>query len=104
MPVSAKSAVERIARVIAGLEHSDNAQGSEGSASPSVDVKWEDRVSDALAILRTLREPDEAMARAGDVRVWEAMITAALAGHGGDGDEGDRGNPLAPPINIGPGS
>lgn len=103
MPVSATSAVERIARVIAGLQLSDNADGTEASAARTVDLEWEDRVSDALAILRTLREPDEAMARAGDVRVWDAMIAAALAGHGG-GDGGDGGNPLAPPINIGPGS
>ena len=32
-----------------------------------------------LAIIRTLREPDPAMAAAGDVETWERMIEAALA-------------------------
>jgi hypothetical protein len=29
-------------------------------------------------VLRTLREPDEEMAAAGDAAVWERMIAAAL--------------------------
>ena len=32
----------------------------------------------AVAVLKTLREPDGRMAAAGDVAVWERMILAAL--------------------------
>ena len=30
-------------------------------------------------MIRTLREPDPAMAEAGDVDIWERMVEAALA-------------------------
>jgi hypothetical protein len=78
MPVSHTSAVERIARVIAGQRISANAKGVEAAASGAVDSAWRDYRDDALAILRTLREPDPAMAAAGDPHVWEAMVEAAL--------------------------
>jgi hypothetical protein len=71
-------AVERVARVLAGLRLSQNADGDEPHASDSVDMEWRDCVQSALAVLRTLREPDQAMADAGDADVWESMITAAL--------------------------
>lgn len=79
MPVSTTAAVERIARVIAGRIVSSNADGSDPSAGDVVDRVWRDYRADALSILRTLREPDAAMAEAGDVAVWERMIEAALA-------------------------
>ena len=44
-----------------------------------VDSIWRDYREDALSILRTLREPDPAMAEAGDVETWERMIEAALS-------------------------
>lgn len=78
MPVSNTDIVERIARVIAGRIVSSNADGSDPSAGDVVDRVWPDYRDDALSILRTLREPDEAMAAAGDVTVWERMIEAAL--------------------------
>lgn len=78
MPISATSVVERIARVIAGQQLSANADGVEESASTSVDIEWQAHIDDAYAILRTLREPDEVMAVAGDVTIWERMVTAAL--------------------------
>jgi hypothetical protein len=78
MPVSHTSAVERIARVIAGQRISANAKGEAEAASGAVDAAWRDYSDDAVAILRTLREPDPAMAAAGDPRVWEAMVEAAL--------------------------
>ena len=79
MPVSSTSLIERVARVIAGRIVSSNADGSDPSAGDVVDRIWPDYREDALSILRTLREPDEAMAAAGDAAVWERMVEAALA-------------------------
>jgi hypothetical protein len=87
MPVSHLSLVERIARVIAGRVVSINAGGDDPSAGERVDAIWQDYRDDALSVLRTLREPDENMAAAGDVAVWERMIEAALA-EAGEGAEG----------------
>jgi hypothetical protein len=78
MPVSSTSIVERIARVIAGRVASINAEGHDASAGDKVDATWRDYREDARSILRTLREPDPAMAEAGDVDVWERMVLAAL--------------------------
>ena len=79
MPVSTMDAIERIARVIAARMLSINADGEDASAADEVDASWRDYRDDALSILKTLREPDAAMAEAGDVAVWERMIEAALA-------------------------
>ena len=78
MPVSSTNIVERIARVIAGRVVSINADGDDPSAAARVDAIWRDFRNDALSVIRTLREPDAAMAEAGDVEVWERMIEAAL--------------------------
>ena len=78
MPISNTPAVERIARVLAGARLSANAEGSDPSAGPEVDAEWRDHVNEAVAVLRTLREPDQRMAQAGDPQVWEAMVLAAL--------------------------
>jgi hypothetical protein len=78
MPVSNTSIVERIARVIAGRVASINAEGDETSAGDRVDSTWRDYREDARSILRTLREPDPAMAKAGDADMWERMVLAAL--------------------------
>jgi hypothetical protein len=78
MPVSSTPIVERIARVIAGRVVSINAGGEDRSGSDRVDSIWRDHIEDALSVLRTLREPDEAMAAAGDPDIWERMVLAAL--------------------------
>jgi hypothetical protein len=78
MPVSTTPAIERVARVLAGARLSINADGADPSAGPEVDATWRDHVNEAVAVLKTLREPDERMARAGDPQVWEAMVQAAL--------------------------
>jgi len=78
MPVSTVPAIERIARVIAAQRLSINANGDDPSAGDAVDVEWESYRDDAEAVLRTLREPDEAMAAAGNAEVWERMVRAAL--------------------------
>lgn len=84
MPISNTSLIERIARVIAGRVVSVNADGDDPSAGERVDAIWRDYESDAISILRTLREPDPAMAEAGDLGVWQRMIEAALAEAGED--------------------
>ena len=79
MPVSNTSLIERIARVIAARIVSINADGDDPSAADKVDAIWRDYRDDALSLIRTLREPDPAMAEVGDVAIWERMIEAALA-------------------------
>ena len=79
MPVSNLTLVERMARVLAGRALSVNAEGDDPSAGPNVDETWQDYVDDALAILRTMREPDPVMAAAGDADMWERMVEAALS-------------------------
>jgi len=70
MPVSHTSLIERISRVIAGRVVSINANGDQASAADKVDAIWRDYRDDALSIIRTLREPDPAMAEVGDVETW----------------------------------
>ena len=86
MPVSNTSLIERIARVIAARVVSINANGDQASGADRVDAIWRDYRDDALSVIRTLREPDPAMAEVGDVGIWERMIEAALteAGEGVD--------------------
>ena len=78
MPESNRPLVERIARVLAGGSLSSNAEGSDPSAGEKVDRAWKDHVNQALAVLHTAREPDEAMAAAGDSGVWRDMVEAAI--------------------------
>jgi hypothetical protein len=79
MPESNRPLVERIARVLAGAKLSSNAEGSNGSAGPEVDRAWREHVNQALAVLHTMREPDEAMAAVGEVDMWRNMVEAAIA-------------------------
>lgn len=78
MDISKTSVIERIARVLAGQHLSANAGGNVPSAGPDVDDAWPDYEADAIAVLKTLREPDTTMAEAGDPVIWERMICAAL--------------------------
>ncbi|HXG99664.1 MAG TPA: hypothetical protein VNI79_04530 [Sphingomicrobium sp.] len=78
MPESVTPLVERIARVLAGAALSSNAEGSDPSAGDKVDLAWSEHLEQALAVLHTLREPDEAMAAAGDTEVWRNMVEAAI--------------------------
>ena len=82
MPVSELTAVERIARVLAGQRASANAEGYLASAGDVVDDSWREHVEQARAVLHTLREPDPALASAGDVATWRAMVEAALEAEG----------------------
>ena len=78
MDVSHRPAVERIARVLAGQRISANANGDEESAAGIVDAAWRLYLDDAVAVLKTLREPDRNMAAAGDAAIWERMVLAAI--------------------------
>lgn len=39
---------------------------------------WQDRVEDAASLLAIMKSPDDAMRQAGDERIWQEMIDAAL--------------------------
>lgn len=81
MDISEQNIVDRIARVLAAQRVSANAEGDDPSAADTVDASWRDYIDDAVAVLKTMREPDQAMARVGDPAIWETMILAALRGH-----------------------
>ena len=80
MPVSEQPLVERVARVLAGAAHSSNAEGSDPSAGDKVDKVWREHVNQALAVLHTMREPDEKMAERGDPEMWSQMVETAMSG------------------------
>jgi hypothetical protein len=78
MPVSEQPLVERVARVLAGAAHSSNAEGSDPSAGEKVDLVWKEHVNQALAVLHTMREPDDEMAAVGDADTWSRMVEKAI--------------------------
>lgn len=78
MDIATTGAIERIARVLAGQRLSANADGDDAHAAHAVDGRWREFEDDAIAVLKTLREPDAEMERAGDIAVWQRMIAAAL--------------------------
>lgn len=80
MPVSEQPLVERVARVLAGAAHSSNAEGSDPSAGDKIDRVWREHVNQALAVLHTMREPDEEMAAQGDPESWSRMVETAISG------------------------
>ncbi|HXH53554.1 MAG TPA: hypothetical protein VNH53_09035 [Sphingomicrobium sp.] len=79
MPESTTPLAERIARVLAGAAHSSNAEGSDPSAGEKVDLVWREHLNQALAVLHTMREPDQRMTEAGDSEIWSRMVEAAIA-------------------------
>jgi hypothetical protein len=79
MPESNRPLVERIARVLAGEALSINANGSDPHAGDQVDKAWREHVEEALAVLHTAREPDEAMSAVGDIDMWRDMVEAAIS-------------------------
>ena len=81
MSESNRPLVERVARVLAAAAHSSNAEGSDPSAAEKVDLVWREHINQALAVLHTMREPDEAMAAVGNEEDWRRMVEAAIAQH-----------------------
>jgi hypothetical protein len=101
MDIAATSAIERIARVLAGQRLSSNAAGDDRHAAAQVDAAWRDHSDDAVAVLKTLREPDEAMERAGDIAVWRRMIAAALGETPGASQSPEPPEPGSDPLHEG---
>jgi hypothetical protein len=102
MDISATKAIERIARVLAGQRLSSNAEGDDAHAAAHVDAAWNDHREDAVAILKTLREPDEDMERAGDIAVWQRMIAAALGESESAPRQFEAAEPGTDPLHEGP--
>jgi hypothetical protein len=98
MPISETPALERVARVLCAQRLSSNGKGSNPSAAEAVDAAWREHIDDAGVVLRTLREPDQAMATAGDPDLWERMVRAAL----GDEAPGQYDPAEAPPAGTDP--
>ena len=78
MPVSEQPLIERVARVLAAAAHNSNADGSDPSAAEKVDMVWREHLNQALAVLHTMREPDDRMAAAGDAETWTRMVETAI--------------------------
>jgi hypothetical protein len=78
MDVAITPITERIARVLAGQRLSANAEGDVESAADAVERAWKDHLSDAVAVLHTLRAPDRTMAAAGDAAIRERKVLAAI--------------------------
>ena len=76
MPVAHTTTIERIARVFAARGRANDA--SEGLAPIGGNENWPMFAQDAIAVLKALREPDAAMAAAGDVDIWRRMVCVAL--------------------------
>ena len=71
--------VERIARVITGYRLSANADGAECSAGDSVDALWAAHQDEAVAILKSLREPSPTMIESGMGGEWGVLIEREVA-------------------------
>ena len=82
MPESNRPLAERIARVLAGAALSSNAEGSDPSAGEKVNLAWREYLNQALAVLHTMREPDEEMAAVGDAETWSTMVERAIESAG----------------------
>jgi hypothetical protein len=103
MDIASTPAIERVARVLAGQHLSRNSGGEEEHAANAVDAHWRDYVDDATAVLKTLREPDADMERAGDIAIWQRMIAAALGETNLQDDErADPPTPGTDPLHEGP--
>jgi hypothetical protein len=81
MTANSTHTIERIARVLAGERLSSNAEGADPSAGPQVDARWQEYREEAVAILKSLREPPPEIAELGEADAWTRAITAALEGH-----------------------
>lgn len=75
--------IERISRVLAGQYFSRNAAGAAGDddASILVDQNWVDFQEDAVAVLKTLRQPPPALTNENDIALWGLVIQSVLGQH-----------------------
>ncbi|TSB05044.1 hypothetical protein [Sphingorhabdus contaminans] len=84
--------IERIARVLAGQYLSRDTSGRAGAehASIWVDGNWTEFKDDAVAVLKTMRQPPTSVTNDNDAALWELVIQSTLEQHGsaaGDGDD-----------------
>ncbi len=70
--------IERVARVLAGERLSGNAEGTALSAGDAVDSSWSNYRAEAVAVLKSLREPPPEVAALGVGQEWARAIAAAL--------------------------
>ena len=91
------SAIERVARVLAARDASNNAHGGQASIGRTVDESCITHQGDAVAVLKALRKPDDAVAAVGDGALWTRMIDAARGDAAGGGTRSANGSsePLA---------
>jgi hypothetical protein len=78
--------IERIARVLAGLHYSPNAEGAaelDEDAAQLVDKAWLDFEVDAVAILKAMREPPQGTSAAHE-DIWSDCIQRALSVYADD--------------------
>jgi hypothetical protein len=78
MDVANTTLAERVARALAGMDHSANGEGVETSAAGSVNETWRAYLPHVQAVMRTMREPSGPMATVGDPRIWAAMVDVAI--------------------------
>ena len=77
--------IERMARVIAGYRLSANADGSQCSAAEAVDALWAAHMDEAMAILKSMREPSPTMLESGLGGEWGVMIDREIERADGGG-------------------
>ena len=80
--------IERIARVLAGERLSANAEGVDPSAGREVDSRWHDYRDQAVAVLKSLRDPPPEIEAAVDREAWSSAIAAALGEHAESAEPG----------------
>jgi hypothetical protein len=78
MSAQSTHTIERIARVLAGERLSANAEGAEASAGGMVDSRWPEYRVEAVAVLKSLRDPPPEIAAAIGSEAWANAIAAAL--------------------------
>jgi hypothetical protein len=84
MTDNSTTTIERIARVLAGERLSSNAGGSDPSAGALIDARWTEHRGEAIAVLKSLREPPPEIVQTGDGAAWVRAVNAALGSHAGD--------------------
>lgn len=83
MSAQSTHTIERIARVLAGERLSANAEGAEPSAGGMVDGRWPEYRDQAVAVLKSLRDPPPEIAGAIGSEAWTSAIAAALGEQAG---------------------
>jgi hypothetical protein len=78
MTETSTHAIERIARVLAAERISANAEGTDSSAGTEVDRRWLEYRDEAVALLKSLRDPPPEIEAVAGRDIWARAIAAAL--------------------------